>query len=99
MDVTAPLLDERRLRIAVDAWELECAKRLRTRRLELGLSQTALAEAAGVRDTAISKFENAQVMPRDRVRVALAFALICEVSDIWPPMERAEAWASSRSLS
>ena len=97
MSMNQALLDGRRLRAAITAWGLDCAKRMRARRIELGITQGALAEAVGVRQSAISSFESAITVPTDRVRVAIAVALFCEVSDIWPPIGRSEALAFTKA--
>lgn len=91
------LLDSRLLRAAITAWSLDCAKRLRTRRLELGIKQGTLADAVGVRQSAISSFESAITIPTDRVRISIAVALFCEVADIWPPIGRSEALAFTKA--
>jgi len=93
-----PLLDERRLRAAMANWDTECGKRLRDRRNTLDMKQGTLAAAVGVGTTAISNYELGLATPRDGIRIAIAVALACEVSDIWPPLERAEAWAIARAV-
>lgn len=84
----APLLNEHRLRNATRDWVLASGRRLRDRRLSFDFNQDDLAEFVGVRATSISKFERGDVVPKDQVRLAIANALMCEVNDIWPPMER-----------
>jgi DNA-binding XRE family transcriptional regulator len=83
-----PLLDERRLRAVTLDWRLQCGSRLRARREALNWRQDHLAQLVGVRPTAISKFELGIVAPRDSIRYAIACALLCEVADIWPPLDR-----------
>lgn len=82
------LLNEKRLRVLVHDWALKCGARLRERRKLLGLSQEELGGLAGVRATSISKFEYGEVIPKDQVRLAIAHALACEVSDIWGAPDR-----------
>jgi transcriptional regulator with XRE-family HTH domain len=91
-----PFLDERRLRSAMDTWQFECGDSLRKRRQAFNWSQEQLAELVGVRPNAISRFEMGVNTPRDRTRVAIACALNCEVSDIWPPLERRYVMALAR---
>lgn len=91
-----PLLDEKRLAMAMDDWSRQCGRRLQARRKALGWNQTKLAELAGVTTPSISKFELGIVVPRDSVRLAVACALLCEVADIWTPMERAFVTAMAR---
>ena len=95
-DEAEPLLDERRLNAAIFEWERECGDRLAKRRRELGWTQRQLAELVGIRHTAVSKFELSLATPRDRVRLALACALMCEVTDIWPPIDRRTAMALAK---
>lgn len=83
-----PLLNRKRLRTATRDWALASGRRLRSRRLELDFSQDDLAGLVELRSTSISKFENGEVVPKDETRLALAHALMCEVNDIWPPLER-----------
>lgn len=82
------LLNEDRLRVALHVWSLQSGARLRDRRKALKLSQDRLAAMVGVRATSISKFEYGQATPKDQIRIALAHALMCEVNDIWPPLDR-----------
>lgn len=91
-----PLLNAERLSALMRDWRLQSGKRLRDRRVMLGLSQVTLGNAAGVRPTAISKFELGIVVPKDSVRIALACALWCEVDDIWPTIERQLVWQIAR---
>ena len=93
MPVTAPeeprpLLDEKRLGFAMNDWARQCGRRLVARRKVIGWNQTRVAELVGVTTASISKFEIGIAVPRDSVRLAIACALMCEVVDIWPPLER-----------
>lgn len=49
--------------------------RLKTRRLKLGLSQTALATLAGIAQPQISRYENGEAEPNATAILALAQAL------------------------
>lgn len=91
-----PLLDERRLRALVLDWRLASGKRLQARRRALGLSQLQLAVLVSVRPTAISKFELGTVAPKDSIRLAIACSLMCEVADIWPPIDRGQTMLVAR---
>lgn len=92
------MLDERRLRKAVSDWSFESGRRLATRRRELGMRQEQLASLVGVRATAISKFELGLATPKDSTRLAIACALMVEVVEIWPPIERSYILAVARHL-
>lgn len=67
-------------------------QRVRTRRLELGLSQAALAEAADVNPNYPGKVERAQVTPGLEVLVKLADGLRIDpgtlVTGLKPPPRR-----------
>lgn len=91
------LLDERRLRAAIQTWSEDCGRRLRERRVALKLRQEQLGAASGVRATAISKFELGIATPKDSVRAAIACVLMCEVVDIWPPLERRDVMALAKA--
>lgn len=93
-----PLLDERRLRAVTLDWRLQCGNRLRARREALHWSQEQLAKQVGVRATAISKFELGLVAPKDSIRYAIACALLCEVADIWPPLDRHYVMSVARAV-
>ena len=49
-----------------------------------GLSQTALAEAAGVTQQTISKVEVGDICPHDRLKARLAQALDVPTTDLFP---------------
>lgn len=60
---------------------------VRERRRELRLTQAQLAALVGddgITVQAISRIERGELRPRDYVKVALALALACEVSDLFP---------------
>ena len=94
---TAPtptaLLDEHRLKAAMNSWELACGRRLRDRRRLLHVSQATLADAIGKTVQTVSKYELGIVTPVDSARHSIACALLCEVADIWPPLDRAHVMA------
>lgn len=94
----ATQLDQARLRIAVADWAKVCGSRLRDRRKTLKLSQGNIALLVGVQPTAISKFELGIATPKESVRIAIAFALACEVGDIWPSMDRKYVWAVAQPV-
>jgi DNA-binding XRE family transcriptional regulator len=93
-----PLLDERRLRSVTLDWRIQCGVRLRARREAFGWSQEQLAKLVGVRSTAVSKFELGIVAPKDSIRYAVACALLCEVADIWPPLDRNYVMSVARTV-
>lgn len=61
---------------------------MRERRRQLGLSQAAVAELAGVAQQSVARFEQGTHIPLDRTKVALARALGTTPGELfpWPPM-------------
>lgn len=53
------------------------------------MSQRALAEAVGLRQQSIARFESGEQIPLDRTKVQLARALRTTPGELfpWPPME------------
>lgn len=92
-----PLLDPDRLGPVMDDWAKQCGKRLRARRIELGWSQEQLAALAGVTAASLCRFELGVNVPKDSVRLAIAYAIQREVVDIWPPVERAFAHHTAKA--
>ena len=84
-----PALNSQRLRMLTDDWARQCGTRIRARRIELKFSQEELAGLVGIRPQSISKFELGTATPKEAVRLALANALICEASELFPPIPRA----------
>jgi len=64
--------------------------RVRKRRTDLKLSQRQLAKAAGMTVGSISRIESGTFVPRDWHKLMVASVLAVEVTDLWPPMSRAE---------
>lgn len=98
LDHLQPMLDERRLRRAVSDWSYEAGRRIAVRRRDLGWKQQKLAALVGVSFTSISKFELGLATPKDSTRWAIACALMCEVTDIWPAPSRTHIHAVALSL-
>lgn len=90
MEFDRPLLNEQRLANLMLDWRKQSGKRLQARRKNAPFewSQEQLARLVGVQPGTISKAEIGVIVPKDSVRVAIANALLCEVSDIWPYLER-----------
>lgn len=88
-DVTAaPLLHPERLKALMADWSRECGARVQERRKALDWSQSQLSALSGVEVQTISKIENGQINPRDRVKVSIADALLCEVDELFRYPER-----------
>ena len=56
---------------------------VRQRRLDQGMTQHELALAAGIQQSSLSKVERGEIDPGTKLRIALARALSCEVSDLF----------------
>lgn len=97
MEIVQPMLDPKRLQRAMRSWHYDCGKRLRARRDATGFSQATLAKLVGVTVPSISRFELGHQAPRDGVRHAIACALCCQVTDIWPPMDRVHVHLIARA--
>lgn len=91
------LLDPDRLAPVMSDWAKQCGKRLRSRRIELGWSQEQLAGLAGVTAASLCRFELGVNVPKDSVRLSLAYALMCEVADLYPPIDRALIHAHAKA--
>lgn len=72
------------LRHALDKWQLDCGKRVASRRSLLGVTPRDLADLTGTTQATISRIEAGSLNPRDILRVAIAGVLRCEVADLWP---------------
>lgn len=64
--------------------------RCKTRRKALKLTLEQTADLAFTTPQTIFKIEEGQIVARDHVRLALAFALGCEVKDLFPLPSRAD---------
>lgn len=61
-------------------WGVAC----RAKRTTLGLTLEQVAALAGTSPQTVFKVERGQIIARDSLRYGLAFALSCEVEDIFP---------------
>lgn len=60
-------------------------RRVRERRIALGLDQAELSKRSDIVQPTISDIETGRIrFPNDRLRLALATALECEVADLFP---------------
>lgn len=79
-----------RLRALTEQHAKTCGELVRARRKALGLTLEQTSPIVGVPVQTLSKIERGQIVARDYLRAALAVALVCEVSDLFPPLTRAE---------
>lgn len=88
-----PLLNTDKLRAAHgpgSKWAREAGERVQARRAELKVSQQWVAGAANTTLQTIFRVERGELVPRDYLRGAIAFALMTEVDDLWRPSTRDE---------
>lgn len=68
-----------------------CGKRVRDKRIALGMSQHTLAVAVGYTQSAIWRIETGNTLPSDHARVRIAAALGSTAEELWPYPSLAEA--------
>lgn len=87
------LLDTESLRTMLGPhgqWARDAGERVRDRRHSLGWSLAVLATLADTDPQTISRVETAVLVPREYLKVAIANALACEVTDLWRPVKRSD---------
>lgn len=87
------LLDIDRLRAFSSAGSdraREAGEKVAKRRAEVKLSQQRLAVAAGTTLQTIFRIERGELVPREYLRQAIAYALMVEVDALWPNATRQE---------
>ena len=62
--------------------------KLKTKILESGKPQIALAKEIGIPEPVLSKIVNGWIEPKDEVKDKIAISLNCKVRDIFPETER-----------
>lgn len=80
------LLDEKAVRSLFGPsgdWSERCGRAVRQRRQDLGFTLQRLADLTGTTLQTISRIESGQLVPRDRMKAAIAYALALEVQDLW----------------
>jgi DNA-binding XRE family transcriptional regulator len=90
-DVTTRTIDTAALRSQLGPqgpWAVRAGLRVAELRKRQGLSETHLAAAVSVTATTIKQIETGNLVPRDYLRAALAWALGRDVDDIWSPIRR-----------
>jgi len=87
----SPLLDKEALKEHYQVggpWAVESGQRVRKLRKDRGLTIEQLASLTDSTAATISRVELGAILPSDRLRVAIAFALVVEVADLWVPLSR-----------
>lgn len=70
-------------------WALECGDRVKKYRLRIeGMTETVLAATVGTTAQTIKMVEAGNLVPRDYLRAAIAFAVGQDVETIWPTLTR-----------
>jgi transcriptional regulator with XRE-family HTH domain len=78
-------------------WARERGACVRERRIELGLTKIELAERCQVREATIYRIECGSMVPSDRLRAVMAYALDCAPEDLWVFPARVELETVSRA--
>lgn len=78
------LLDADDIRSLVTETSREWGTLVATRREKLKISQADIAELVGVSVMTIRRIESGDLVPRDRIRFALAHVLMVKVDDLFP---------------
>lgn len=87
MNHTPALLEDDALRTFLGPggrWASECGARVKHRRGELNFTLQRVADLTGSTPQTIARVESGAIVPRDKLRVAIAFALFVEVDRLWP---------------
>jgi len=82
------LLDSEALDEVVREWAVESGTRARLRRKALKFTQQQLADLAGSTPETICRIELGQLQPREPLKLAVSYALLVDVEEIWPPVAR-----------
>ena len=69
-------------------WAVECGERVRKYRDRLAKNETWLAAMVGTTTQTIRQVEAGNLVPREYLRAAIAFALGQDIETIWPPLTR-----------
>lgn len=83
MDAT-PLLDPDRIKVFLKREARHWGTACRSRRQALQLTLDNVASLAGTTPQTVFKVERGEIVARDNLRISLAFALSCEVGDLFP---------------
>ena len=97
----SPLLDEdstRELFKPCGPWAARCGAAVRQRRKDLGLTLQTLADLSGTSLQTVSRIESGQLVPRDRLKAAISFALALEVDQLWTWPSRQEMFEKAAAL-
>lgn len=83
-----PLMDPEKLRAFLKREARHWGTACRVRRQALQLTLEQVASLAGTTPQTVFKVEKGQIVARDSLRIGLAFALSCEVDDLFPLPKR-----------
>lgn len=89
MATKAPTINDEVLKRYVNREARVHGIRVHARRKSLKLTLEQVAGLAWTTPQTIHKIERGEIVARDHVRLALAFALACEVDDLFPSPKRA----------
>jgi transcriptional regulator with XRE-family HTH domain len=78
-------------------WPRERGACVRERRIELGLTKIELAERCQIREATVYRIETGAMVPSDRLRAVMAYALDTRPEDLWVFPPRLELEIVSRA--
>lgn len=85
---TQPVITQEQLRRFLKREARHWGSNVRARRTEMGLTLDQLATLADTTPQTVFKVERGEIVARENVRLALAFALMREVGDLFPMPRR-----------
>lgn len=78
------LMDRDRLRAFLKREARHWGEKCKARRKALRLTLDEVAQLSGTTPQTVFKVERGEIVARDSLKVGLAFALMCEVGDLFP---------------
>lgn len=84
LDNPQPLMDPEKVKAFLKREARHWGTACRSRRGALHLTLEQVAVMAGTSPQTVFKVERGEIIARDSVRIGLAFALSCEVEDLFP---------------
>ena len=95
---TDPVFELDEVRRVARKWAVDCGSRVAAKRTSRGWTRVQLAELVGTTEATIHRVESGVLAPRDYLKMAIAAALIAEVSELWPYPTRATVFAEARAV-
>lgn len=94
-DLPEAFFDLDDVRRMVTKWAVDCGKRVKARRGELGWDRRQLAAMTGTTEATVHRIEAGTLNPRDHLKLVFAATLQVEVAELWPYPLRADVYAGT----